>query len=100
MCPVENKVWSGFFREEGNGGAVAAAEKRPNTVILSSSEGSPPECFQDNARFFVGRRGDLLRMTVNLSFSAAWVAAIYEHRWRSQIAAAQIRDRRVVSDRH
>jgi len=28
-------------------------------------------CFQGNERFFAGRRGDLLRMTVELGFSAA-----------------------------
>jgi len=45
--------------------------KTYQTVILSSSEGSRSERFRGNARFFVGRRSDLLRMTMLMSFSAA-----------------------------
>jgi hypothetical protein len=43
-------------------GALEAAEKRPNAVILSSGEGSRSDCFHGNARFFVACW--LLRMTV------------------------------------
>ena len=56
------------------GRAGEAAEKRPNAAILSSSKGSRSACVQGNARFFVGRCGDLLRMTVQLGFSAACCA--------------------------
>jgi hypothetical protein len=58
-----------LVRQGGKFEAKEAAEKLPNTVILSSSEGSRSECFQDNARFFVAC--GLLGMTVHLSFSAA-----------------------------
>ena len=43
--------------------------KNPNAAILSSSDGSRSACFQGNARFFVACW--LLRMTVQLGFSAA-----------------------------
>jgi hypothetical protein len=52
--------------------ALEAAEKRRNAVILSSSEGSRSARFQGNARFFVACW--LLRMTVQLDFSAAFLA--------------------------
>ena len=44
-------------------------KKGPNAVILSSSEGSRSACFQGSTRFSVARW--LLRMTVQLGFSAA-----------------------------
>ena len=53
------------------GGALQAAEKRINVVILSSSEGSAFE-FSSNYRFFVACW--LLRMTARTSFSAACLA--------------------------
>ena len=52
--------------------AEEAAEKRANLVILSGSEGSRSVCFQGKARFYVGRRGDLLSMTVQQVFSATY----------------------------
>jgi hypothetical protein len=69
-----------------DGWVTQAAEKLFPAVILSEAknlalpaqdklrEGSRSVHFHGNARFFVGRRGDLLRMTVPAGFPAACTA--------------------------
>jgi len=70
-------------------GLWRVVRRSPFSCHSEHSEESRSESFQGSARFFVGRRGDLLRMTVRSSLSVACLPLPFRHAthaWREMPA--------------